>query len=38
MWALLFFFLEIANELMFQVFCMTDSDCNTSLKAFAHDF
>ena len=27
MWALLFFFLEIANDLMFQVFCMTDSDC-----------
>ena len=31
MWALLFFFLEIANDLMFQVFCMTDSDCNKAL-------
>ena len=35
---LLFFLLEIANDVMFQVFCMTDYDCNTSLKAFAYDF
>ena len=38
MWALVIFLPEIANDLMFQVFCMTDSDCNTSLRAFAYGF